>query len=116
VVGRLHRSHRRGPWICGHDLSDPDTSFNLQLAIRVWHTPTALRAANRQPRVHVMSQPAARRDRDRIADRTVPAIVTALERHRAVTASRLDRLVSLVEVGGSAAEHLAGPLSSLLPA
>jgi DNA-binding PucR family transcriptional regulator len=33
--------------ISGHDLSDPDTSFNLQLAIRAWHTLTALRSANR---------------------------------------------------------------------
>jgi DNA-binding PucR family transcriptional regulator len=32
--------------ISGHDLSDPDTSFNLQLAIRAWHTLTAMRAAN----------------------------------------------------------------------
>ena len=33
--------------ISGHDLSDPDTSFNLQLAIRAWHTLTALRSASR---------------------------------------------------------------------
>jgi DNA-binding PucR family transcriptional regulator len=31
--------------ISGHDLSDPDTSFNLQLAIRAWHTLIALRAS-----------------------------------------------------------------------
>jgi sugar diacid utilization regulator len=34
--------------ISGHDLSDPDTSFNLQLAIRAWHTLTALRSASRR--------------------------------------------------------------------
>ncbi|MEY2446813.1 MAG: hypothetical protein QOH79_289 [Acidimicrobiaceae bacterium] len=33
--------------ISGHDLGDPDTSFNMQLAIRAWHTLTALRSANR---------------------------------------------------------------------
>jgi DNA-binding PucR family transcriptional regulator len=33
--------------ISGHDLGDPDTSFNLQLAVRAWHTLTALRSANR---------------------------------------------------------------------
>jgi DNA-binding PucR family transcriptional regulator len=33
--------------ISGHDLGDPDTSFNLQLAIRAWHTLTALRSARR---------------------------------------------------------------------
>src|SRR4051812_49793067 len=32
--------------ISGLDLSDPDTSFNMQLAIRAWHTLTALRSAN----------------------------------------------------------------------
>lgn len=32
--------------ISGHDLGDPDTSFNLQLAVRAWHTLSALRAAN----------------------------------------------------------------------
>ena len=31
--------------ISGHDLSDPDTSFNLQLAIRAWHTLAALRSS-----------------------------------------------------------------------
>jgi DNA-binding PucR family transcriptional regulator len=31
--------------ISGHDLGNPDTSFNLQLAIRAWRTMTALRAA-----------------------------------------------------------------------
>ena len=61
-----------------------------------------------------MPRPAVRRDRDRVADRTVSAIVTALEQHRAVTASLLDRLDSLVELGGPAAEHLIGPFSSLL--
>jgi DNA-binding PucR family transcriptional regulator len=30
--------------ISGHDLSDPDTLFNLQLATRAWHTLEALRA------------------------------------------------------------------------
>jgi DNA-binding PucR family transcriptional regulator len=29
--------------ISGHDLSDPDTQFNLQLATRAWHTLLALR-------------------------------------------------------------------------
>jgi sugar diacid utilization regulator len=29
--------------ISGHDLSDPDTNFNLQLATRAWHTLLALR-------------------------------------------------------------------------
>jgi flagellar biosynthesis/type III secretory pathway ATPase len=61
-----------------------------------------------------MSRSAARRDRDRMADQTVSAIVIALEQHRAVTASLLDRLDSLVERGGSAAEHLVGPFRSLL--
>jgi DNA-binding PucR family transcriptional regulator len=32
--------------ISGHDLSDPDTSFNLQLAIRAWHTLAALRSTD----------------------------------------------------------------------
>ena len=45
-----------------------------------------------------------------MADRTV----AALEQHRAVTASLLDRLDSLVERSGSAAEHPLGPFSSLL--
>jgi DNA-binding PucR family transcriptional regulator len=31
--------------ISGHDLGDPDTSFNLQLATRAWRTLAALRAA-----------------------------------------------------------------------
>jgi flagellar biosynthesis/type III secretory pathway ATPase len=61
-----------------------------------------------------MSRPASRRERDRMDDPTVFAIVTALEQHRAVTASLLDRLDSLVERGGSAAEQLVGPFSSLL--
>jgi DNA-binding PucR family transcriptional regulator len=30
--------------ISGHDLNDPDTSFNLQLATRAWHALSALRA------------------------------------------------------------------------
>ncbi|MGZ6979869.1 MAG: hypothetical protein ACXVJW_17300 [Acidimicrobiia bacterium] len=30
--------------ISGHDLSDPDTLFNLQLATRAWQTLEALRA------------------------------------------------------------------------
>jgi DNA-binding PucR family transcriptional regulator len=29
--------------VSGHDLSDPDTCFNLQLAARAWHTLVALR-------------------------------------------------------------------------
>ena len=29
--------------ITGHDLSDPETCFNLQLATRAWQTITALR-------------------------------------------------------------------------
>jgi flagellar biosynthesis/type III secretory pathway ATPase len=49
-----------------------------------------------------------------MADRSVNALVAALEQHRAVTASLLDGLDSLVERGGSGAEHLLGPFSSLL--
>lgn len=45
----IHRSTlkyrlRRIREISGHDLSDPDTYFNLQLASRAWHTLLALRA------------------------------------------------------------------------
>ena len=61
-----------------------------------------------------MSRPAARRDGDDVADRTVTTLVAALEQHRAVTASLLDGLDALVERGGSAAERLLGPFSSLL--
>ena len=49
-----------------------------------------------------------------MADRTISAIVAALEQHRAVTAGLLDRLDSFVERGGSVAEHLVGSFSSLL--
>jgi DNA-binding PucR family transcriptional regulator len=31
--------------ISGHDLSNPDTAFNLQLACRAWQTLTALRSS-----------------------------------------------------------------------
>jgi sugar diacid utilization regulator len=48
----IHRSTlkyrlRRIREISGHDLSDPDTYFNLQLASRAWHTLLALRAGRR---------------------------------------------------------------------
>lgn len=44
----IHRSTlkyrlRRVREISGHDLGDPDTCFNLQLAARAWHTLQALR-------------------------------------------------------------------------
>jgi sugar diacid utilization regulator len=48
----IHRSTlkyrlRRIREISGHDLADPDTYFNLQLASRAWHTLLALRAGRR---------------------------------------------------------------------
>jgi len=48
----IHRSTlkyrlRRIREISGHDLGDPDTYFNLQLASRAWHTLLALRAGRR---------------------------------------------------------------------
>jgi sugar diacid utilization regulator len=48
----IHRSTlkyrlRRIREISGHDLGDPDTYFNLQLASRAWHTLLALRAGGR---------------------------------------------------------------------
>jgi sugar diacid utilization regulator len=48
----IHRSTlkyrlRRIREISGHDLADPDTYFNLQLASRAWHTLSALRATHR---------------------------------------------------------------------
>jgi sugar diacid utilization regulator len=47
----IHRSTlkyrlRRIKEISGHDLADPDTYFNLQLASRAWNTLRALRAAH----------------------------------------------------------------------
>jgi sugar diacid utilization regulator len=47
----IHRSTlkyrlRRIREISGHDLADPDTYFNLQLATRAWNTLAALRAAD----------------------------------------------------------------------
>jgi hypothetical protein len=49
-----------------------------------------------------------------MADRTTIAIVAALERHRAVTASLLDRLDVLARTGGGAAATLVTPFTSLL--
>jgi hypothetical protein len=49
-----------------------------------------------------------------MADRRISAIVAALEQHRAVTGSLLDRLDSLEKHGGAAAEHLVGPFRSWL--
>jgi hypothetical protein len=49
-----------------------------------------------------------------MADRTMTAIVAALERHRAVTASLLDRLDALATTGGGAATSLVTPFTSLL--
>jgi DNA-binding PucR family transcriptional regulator len=48
----VHRSTlkyrlQRTSEISGLDLGDPDTSFNLQLAIRAWHTLMALRSDRR---------------------------------------------------------------------
>jgi hypothetical protein len=54
------------------------------------------------------------RDRGDMADRTMTAIVAALEQHRAVTASLLDRLDSLATSGGGAAATLVTPFTSLL--
>jgi hypothetical protein len=49
-----------------------------------------------------------------MVNRTVAPLVSALEQHRAVTASLLDRLDWFIESGGSAVEQLVSPFTDLL--